>query len=118
MVDLITFGGNFSPYARSLYAILVSIGYFCIFGKCGVKRIWAWIPVAREYHISLCAHKEKEGRWFTIITAISIILECVISLLKDHYAVALFLLIPLAGLYVTQVIYMIQIYHTKDHVSQ
>ncbi len=110
MVSLNAFGRDFSLFSRSLNAILVSIGYFYIFGKCGVKKIWAWIPFAREYHISLCAYKEKEGRWFTIITAISIILEFIISLLKDNYAMALFLVIPLAGLYVTQVIYMIQIY--------
>ena len=110
MVSLNAFGRDFSLFSRSLNAILVSIGYFYIFGKCGVKKIWAWIPFAREYHISLCAYKEKEGRWFTIITAISIILEFIISLLKDNYAMALFLVIPLVGLYVTQVIYMIQIY--------
>lgn len=45
--------------------VLVSIGYWGIFKKCGVKPYYSWIPLAREYHIELCANREKEARTFT-----------------------------------------------------
>ncbi len=42
--------------------IMSTIGYWKIFKKCEVKEYWAAIPLAREYHLSLCAHKEQEGQ--------------------------------------------------------
>ena len=50
--------------------VLASIGCWNLFKKCGVKSFWAVIPVAREYHISLCADKEEDGRTLTLLSFI------------------------------------------------
>ncbi len=90
--------------------LLVVLGCFFLFKKCGVKRIWAVIPVAREYHLSLCADKEKDGRVYTII-ALFYYLLCVVEIFIDTQSMlSLFLLIPILGLHVALIIYSIRIY--------
>ena len=49
--------------------VLSTIGYWKLFEKCEVKGHWAAIPLAREYHLSLCAHKEQEGQVLTALRA-------------------------------------------------
>ena len=77
---------NFTDYGNTFLIIryiLVSIGYWGIFKKCGDKRIYAWIPLVRDYHIGLCADKEKEARTYTILAAISNIATVAVAYL-DH----------------------------------
>lgn len=96
-------------YRVTLY-IIVSLGYMGIFKKCGVDRIWAFIPLAKEYHISLCADREKEGRTYTVISALIYFLLALEFLFRGHVRVVLLLTIPLVGLYVANIIYGIKIY--------
>lgn len=96
-------------YRVTLY-IIVSLGYMGIFKKCGVDRIWAFIPLAKEYHIGLCADREKEGRTYTVISALIYFLLAVEFLFRGHVRVVLLLTIPLVGLYVANIIYGIKIY--------
>lgn len=49
--------------------IMSSIGMMKIFEKCNVKKRWAWIPLAREYHMALCSDREEEGRVYVGIIA-------------------------------------------------
>ena len=41
--------------------IFVAIGWWKLFGKCGIKKGWALIPVARNYFIALSADRKDEG---------------------------------------------------------
>ena len=52
-----------------VYFIVSSVGLMGIFNKCGQKKYWAFIPVAREYHLSLCADREDEGQVLAVISA-------------------------------------------------
>ena len=99
-----------NTFFRPITYLLVSLGYMGIFSKCGVKKIYAFIPIVREYCISLCADKEKEGRVYTIVSMLVYVLTIALSLLTDHPGISLFLLIPLMGLFVTMMVYSVHIY--------
>ena len=58
---------GYSQITQILTYILVSIGYLGIFKKCGVRRIWAFVPGVRQYKIGLCGNKEDDGRHYAII---------------------------------------------------
>ncbi|WP_022765406.1 ATP-binding cassette domain-containing protein [Butyrivibrio sp. XPD2006] len=91
--------------------LLTAIGSWFLFKKCGVKGIWAIIPVAREYHVSLCADKEKEGRVYTIVSLLFYLLYVITGVFVLFNPMwALFMVIPLVGVYVTLIIYMLKIY--------
>lgn len=102
--------GASSAYQAIAY-ILVTIGYFGIFKKCGVKRFWALIPFAREYHLSLCADKEEDGRKYAIIDAALMILMIWLRMLDPERNITLMLLlfIPAMALAFAGYIYKIRI---------
>ena len=89
---------------------LASLGYFFIFKKCGVRKIFAFIPVAREYNISLCADKEKEGRTYSILNLCAYGISFLMKILNNYTKVVLFLTIPMFGIVVAEYIYMFKIY--------
>ena len=102
---------NIYSLIRSLidYAI-VSVGYWHIFKKCGVKEFWAAIPIAREYHISLCANKEQEGRKYAIISAFIYVLTTIVIVMEKHDIVQGLLAIITLALYLAAFIYLTRIY--------
>ncbi len=103
-IDLPSFWGRVVEYA------FMSLGYLGVFRKCGVPMRWAFIPIAREYQISLCSDKEKEGRTYTVIAALDYILAAAIYLLKANVKVAMLIMIPAIGLEVAMFIYGIKIF--------
>lgn len=103
--------GTLSYYIFSFVLdIVVSFGYMKIFKKCGVRQFWAFIPFAREYHVSLCADKENDGRVFAFVGGTVFILDAVTCLLRDYQGVVLFLFIPFMAFYITALIYKARIY--------
>ena len=91
--------------------LLGSLGHFMIFRKCGVKPAYAFIPVAREYHVSLCADKEKEGRTFAIINAVEVLFTILYFLTEDSsssYAALIAIAVLAAAL--ADVLYQVRIY--------
>ena len=105
------FDFNFSNLYSVANYLLTVIGSWFLFKKCGVKGIWAIIPVAREYHMSLCADKEKEGRVYTIVSLLLYLFSVIAGVFVIINPVwALFMAIPLVGVYVTLIIYMLKIY--------
>jgi ABC-type multidrug transport system ATPase subunit len=92
------------------HQILMTIGCFFLFNKCDVKKIWAFIPVAREYHISLCADREKDGRVYTILVFFYDVLTVVTHFLPTENLFVLFLLIPIVGIGTAMEIYIIKVY--------
>lgn len=101
---------NFQDVIGIIQYILVTIGYFFIFKKCGVRKIFAFVPVAREYNIALCADKEKEGRTYSVLTAIVYVITILMRIFGAYNKVVLFLSIPMLGILVANYIYMIKIY--------
>ena len=87
-----------------------SIGYMFIFKKCGVQRRWAFVPIAREYQLGLCADKEKDGRTFTVLAAFYYATFVLAKLLQNFKTVNLFLQIPIIGFYVAMSIYILRVY--------
>lgn len=75
---------NISNTILSFYEIavylLTSIGYALIFKKCGKKVIYAFIPAARDYQMSIIAEREEEGRTYCILFACFYISRIVTSL--------------------------------------
>jgi ABC-type multidrug transport system ATPase subunit len=95
----------------SLFTYLFSsIGFVFLFKKCGVKKRWAFIPMAREYHLGLCADKEKDGRGYCIMEGLLFVLEVLAELLENYPRIHLFLAIPIIGLFVTIIVYLMRIY--------
>ena len=91
--------------------LLSSLGHFMIFKKFGVKPIYAFFPVVREYNVSVCADKEKEGRTFAIINAVEVLLAIPYYLLKDSNTSFLQLIeIAILAAVLADVLYRIRIY--------
>ena len=100
---------GFSQITSILSYILISIGYMGIFKKCGVRRIWAFIPGVRQYEISQCGNREEDGRHYAILSVFLYILTVAINLdLKMQ--IKLLLIIPTVGLVVAVTVYEIRIY--------
>ena len=57
--------------------LLSSLGLYLIFGKCGVKKIWAWVPFVREYHLGVCADREAEGRIYAKLAVVSLVADII-----------------------------------------
>ena len=98
-----------------LHYVLISIGAMGVFNKCGVKKLWAWIPVAREYHMSICADREDEGRTYTFLTAFLLFYNLYINLpvfdVNRFWSVfsAIFIII-IGGVQIADIVYMVRIY--------
>ncbi|MBO4267433.1 MAG: ABC transporter ATP-binding protein [Lachnospiraceae bacterium] len=91
--------------------VLVSLGYWNIFKKCGVKPYYSWIPFAREYHIGLCANREKEARTFTIVYVLSEVVGLINNFNPGNGSkIFLIIAVVLLSLQITQVVYMFRIY--------
>ena len=90
--------------------LLVVIGYYRIFQKCGVKGFWAFVPFAREYHVSLCADKEEDGRTYTILSVILTILGIPLILAKPGTNSFYVLAVSFIAISVALLIYFIRIY--------
>lgn len=91
--------------------LLSSLGHFMIFKKFGVKPIYAFFPVVREYNVSVCAGKEKEGRTFAVINAVEVLLAIPYYLLKDSNTSFLQLIeIAILAAVLADVLYQIRIY--------
>ncbi len=110
MTNALNLEGNISIFTSAMGIFMVA-GCWNIFKKCGIKPIWAIVPIAREYQLSLCADKEKDGRRYTIFSALVYIFNVILNVAQD-YSTNLYLLlaIPALGVEVTRTIYMIRIY--------
>ncbi|SHI25301.1 ABC-type multidrug transport system, ATPase component [Butyrivibrio fibrisolvens DSM 3071] len=100
---------GYSQITQILTYILVSIGYLGIFKKCGVRRIWAFVPGVRQYKIGLCGNKEEDGRHYAIIYFILYILTFAVYL-DINTGVKMLLFVPIMGLGVASIVYEARIY--------
>ena len=93
-----------------LSTIMGTIGFWHIFKKCGVKPWYSLIPFVREYQLSLCADKELDGRTYTVISAVHIILQIVYYLLDENSRLFLVVSLILLALALAEVVYSIRIF--------
>ncbi len=110
MSGYFTFTNVYRIFSQVLSYLMISIGYWNIFNKCGVKKRWAFIPVAREYHIGLSADRENDGRTYAIVSAFYYIVNVSGYLVADNVKALLLLTIPYVGFYVTLNIYRVKLY--------
>ena len=89
--------------------IITGIGYFKIFEKCGVKRIWAFVPIAREYQISLCADRESDGRMYAVLSALSYLAKIPLSILPHGNIYLSISEVVYLAICITILIYLIRI---------
>ncbi|MCR5156263.1 MAG: ABC transporter ATP-binding protein [Butyrivibrio sp.] len=96
---------------RIITLVLTTIGYWKIFGKCGIKKYWALVPLAREYHIALCADREEDGRKYMYISVISFVFGTIVTYanLQDPVLV-LMALIMAVSFAIANLIYTTRIY--------
>lgn len=90
--------------------LLQSIGYFFLFKKCDVNRIYSIIPVVREYQLGRCADKEQDGRTLTEITAISYILNIANNYLKEDIQLTLLVAAFYFATCIAIVVFQVRIY--------
>ncbi len=102
---------NWYDYSGYITWILVALGYMGILKKCGVRRWWwAFVPVAREYNISLCANREKDGRSFSVLSAVYYIFRIQLYFLADSSKSYILAAIFVLALGLARYVYMIRIY--------
>lgn len=100
-LDLVI-SNTFELLRSLIFNILVYLGTWKIFEKCGVKWYWAFIPFGREYHLGLCAGREKDGRRYAFFIVMLQIIQFVYYFFRDadtifsavFILIALFLAIP------------------------
>ena len=97
---------------RSVFfsGVLLTVGYWRIFKKCGVKPFWAFSPFAREYQIALCSDRRNDGLVFAFMVVVECILRICISLAEGYTELDMFLLIPTITVMIVRIIYMARIY--------
>ncbi len=95
---------------RLLKEILLLIGYFMIFGKCGAKRYKAFIPFVKEYTLSLCADREKDGRAYTVFSGLQLIINVFAAFIPKESMFVRVLGVCDIILTVTLLVYGIRIY--------
>jgi ABC-type multidrug transport system ATPase subunit len=90
--------------------LIVSFGYWKIFEKCGLKGYWGFVPLVREYNISLCANREEEGRTYTVIMAVSYLASVFNFFRPENLVLQLIIAVSIIALFITLVIYKVRIY--------
>lgn len=109
--DFLNYGELPFNYYSFVSWLVYSIGHFMIFKKCGIKPFYGFIPVVREYQVSRCADREKEGRTFAIINAFEVLFFLLYYILQDSTSPVktLFEIAALASM-IADVLYQIRIY--------
>ena len=103
-LDILSGAGNLITW------IINSIGYFMILKKCGAKPYLGVIPIVREYQISICADKEKDGRTFAIISAMQFVFSVWNELIDDTSSLKVICSIFMFSAGIASILYQIRIY--------
>ena len=113
--------GSTSPIMIVLSALYMA-GVWRLLQKSGLQGWWALIPGAREYQLSRCAGREPEGRMYSMITVLDIVLSVVLQLISttlfdieitsaETIAIRLmFIAIALAALILVKIVYAIRVW--------
>ncbi len=99
----------------AVFGLLYIVGLWGLFKKSNIKSWWALVPVAREYQLARCAGRESEGRVYSVVSMLLILLNVTTSLLSYRLMDTSSLdSLVLASLVFTVVLIMIHfIYHIR-----
>lgn len=91
------------------------IGLWFLFPKCGVKRWWTFVPLAREYKLAKCADMEDAGKVFCISSFLYESLTVFIYIyenlgIKTEEFTSFLLNVILVGIAVVYLVYGLRIY--------
>ena len=105
---------NLSILINTISNILITIGLWKVFEKCGSKKYYALIPIYKVYIISICADRKDTGKiWFIINlinTFFSVSLLILIEVLKINGPVKYSLELLSYAVGITELLYQIKIY--------
>lgn len=105
---------NLSGIGGLIYSVLsyvlVSLGYWQIFRKCGIKQIWSLIPILREYQIAKCAEREDDGIKYAALSGLSYVISLAMRSIDNGYSMRSFLLILFLGVEISVIVYNFRIY--------
>lgn len=105
---------NYYEYSQLVSIVLVTLGFYFVFGRYGVKRIWCLIPYYRDYKLAECADREEEGKLYCIISAagdlIAVFRTFFIDRFTDYPQVDVFLQLSMVVLSVILIFYAFRIY--------
>ena len=87
-----------------------SLGYFMIFIKCGVFPLWGFIPFVREYQISRCADREKEGRTFAVLSVVSGVIALIRMQFPEESTGRMVVAVLILAAYLAIMLYQVRIY--------
>ncbi|MCR4902228.1 MAG: ABC transporter ATP-binding protein [Butyrivibrio sp.] len=110
MSDYTVFFENIFLIGQFILFILLTIAYMLIFTKKGIKKIFAIIPIVREYQLSIVAEREEDGRTFCIVDFFYEIFSLFIATMNQDSALFLFSAIAELTLAIILFIYSIRIY--------
>lgn len=102
--------GNLS---RLMSVLLLSVGLWKLFPKCGVRRKWALVPFARFYKLAECADREEDGLACIFCTALMYVLSGVSYLMETLGGEELAQLVKAADIAVVAVALMELVYHIR-----
>ncbi|MCR5357310.1 MAG: ABC transporter ATP-binding protein [Lachnospiraceae bacterium] len=96
---------------RLLTWIICCLGCRMIFRKCQVKGHLAFIPIVRDYYLSRCADKEKDGRIYAILVAAETVLTIPYYMLEQGTTPRIVLSVLLLSVGLAEYLYKLRIYH-------
>lgn len=96
---------------RIITWIMNSAGYSLILKKCGMFPFWGLIPFVREYQISRCADREKEGRTFAVLAIINGAASVAIALMPDGSTARIVVSVIELAAFLALMLYQIRIYN-------
>ena len=106
-VLLIILFGSYSTSNVVMEALLIA-GLYRMFNKSGIAGWWAAVPCARYYMLARCAGKEEEGRVYSVLGFVTMLLS-VGEYLAPTENLIIFFTIPTFALAIIRLIYMIRI---------
>ncbi len=102
---------NTEAIVQLVFYLIISIGYFKIFEKCGVKGIWAFVPIVRDYKIAVCADREEEGRNYVLMSLLLTIINTISYFGTNKIQLMLLVEMAYVAVLIAYVIYEIRIYN-------
>ena len=111
----VLFGGT--GYLEIGQRVLLIVGLWKMFQKSGIRGWWALIPGPREYMLSRCAGREPEGRTYSVVTVLALVLDIALTLFNpddaaraDVTSLDLLCIVLAVSLWLIGMVYSIRVY--------
>lgn len=101
---------NSAAISEILSYILLSLGCWGVFRKCGIPVVWAFVPIAREYYLGLCADRERDGRNMAFLSITMNIISIAALLMQNNTELEMLLGITALVLIIGKIVYCARVY--------